>query len=150
MRLTICICVCLGAAGIGSFFTLPALRNWYVELKKPGWTPPNWLFGPVWTLLYLAMAFAAWLVWRQVGMTAVPMRLFLLQLLLNVAWSGLFFRLRSPGAAFVDIVLLWCAILITIVVFAGIVPFAAWLMIPYVVWVTYAGALNFAIWRLNS
>lgn len=150
MRLTICIAVCLGAAWLGSLLTRPALKPWYAGLAKPRWTPPNWLFGPAWTILFLAMAFAAWLVWRQSTLMAVPMQLFLLQLLLNVAWSALFFRLRSPGVAFVEIVLLWCGILITTIAFGRIVPLAAWLMIPYLTWVTYAGALNFAIWRLNS
>ena len=96
------------------------------------------------------MAFAAWLVWRQGSLTAVPMQLFLVQLVLNVGWSAVFFRLRSPGAAFVEIVMLWCAILITTIAFKRIVPLAGWLMIPYLTWVTFAAALNFAIWRLNS
>ena len=99
MRLIVCIAVCLGAAGLGSLLTTPSLRPWYAGLSKPRWTPPNWLFGPVWTILFIAMAIAAWLVWRKVGLTAAPMQLFLLQLLLNVAWSALFFRLRSPGLA---------------------------------------------------
>ena len=150
MRLIVCIAVCLAAAGLGSALTQPALRPWYASLNKPRWTPPNWLFGPAWTMLFLAMAFAAWLVWRQSSLTAVPMQLFLVQLLLNVSWSVVFFRLRSPGGAFVEIVLLWCGILITTFAFGSIVPLAGWLMIPYLIWVTYAAALNFAIWRLNS
>jgi translocator protein len=150
MRLTICIAVCLAAAGIGSVLTQPALKDWYVGLAKPAWTPPNWLFGPVWTILYIAMAFAAWLIWQRTNLTAVPMQLFLVQLLLNVAWSAVFFTLRSPGAAFVEIVFMWGAILITTIAFLRIVPLAGWLMIPYLAWVTFAAGLNFAIWRLNS
>ena len=150
MRLTICIAACFGAAWLGSLVTIPALKPWYAALAKPRWTPPDWLFGPVWTILFLAMAFAAWLVWRQGGLKAVPMQLFLLQLLLNVAWSLLFFRLRSPGAAFVEIVLLWSGILLTTISFRSAEAFAAWLMIPYLMWVTFAVALNFKIWRLNS
>jgi len=150
MRLILCFAVCLGAAGLGSLWTTPALRPWYASLSKPIWTPPNWLFGPVWTILYVAMAIAAWLVWRKVGVTSIPMQLFLLQLLLNVAWSAVFFRLRSPGPAFVEIVMLWFAILATSVEFWRVVPPAGWLLLPYLIWVSYATALNFSIWRLNT
>ena len=150
MRLIVCIVVCLGAAGIGSLLTTPALRPWYEGLRKPRWNPPNWLFGPVWTVLYLAMAIAAWLVWRKAGLTAAPMKLFLTQLVLNVAWSALFFRLRSPGLAFGEIVVLWFAILATTIGFWRAVPAAGWLLVPYLIWVSYATALNFSIWRLNA
>ena len=150
MRLLVCIVVCLGAAGIGSLLTTPSLRPWYEGLSKPRWNPPNWLFGPVWTILYLAMAIAAWLVWRKAGVTAVPMQLFLTQLVLNVAWSALFFRLRSPGLAFIEIVVLWFAILATTIEFWRAVPAAGWLLLPYLIWVSYATALNFSIWRLNA
>jgi benzodiazapine receptor len=150
MRLISCIAVCLGAAGLGSLLTQPALRPWYAGLAKPWWTPPNWLFGPVWTILYLAMAVAAWLVWRRSSLTAFPMQLFLLQLLLNVAWSAIFFHFRAPGWAFIEIATLWCAILLTTIAFGRSAPLPGWLMIPYLMWVTYAAALNFAIWRLNS
>ena len=150
MRLLVCIVVCLGAAGIGSLLTTPSLRPWYEGLSKPRWNPPNWLFGPVWTILYLAMAIAAWLVWRKAGLTAAPMQLFLTQLVLNVAWSALFFRLRSPGLAFAEIVVLWFAILATTIEFWRAVPAAGWLLLPYLIWVGYATALNFSIWRLNA
>ena len=150
MRLIVCIVVCLGAAGLGSLLTTPALRPWYAGLSKPRWTPPNWLFGPVWTILFIAMAIAAWLVWRKVDLTAAPMQLFLLQLLLNVTWSALFFRIRSPGLAFAEIVILWFAILATSIEFGRAVPAAGWLLLPYLIWVSYAGALNFSIWRLNA
>ncbi|MGB8475729.1 MAG: TspO/MBR family protein [Candidatus Acidiferrum sp.] len=149
MRLTVCITVCLGAGWLGSLLTRPALKAWYEELSKPHWTPPNWLFAPVWTALYVAMAVATWLVWRRSSLTSVPMRLFLLQLLLNVAWSAVFFRFRSPGWAFLEIAILWCAILLTAIAFRRTAPLAGWLMVPYLMWVSYAGALNFAIWRLN-
>ncbi len=150
MRLIVSIAVCLGAAGLGSLLTTPALRPWYAGLSKPRWTPPNWLFGPVWTILFIAMAIAAWLIWRKLGLTAAPMRLFLLQLLLNVAWSALFFGLRSPGLAFAEIVILWFAILATSIEFWKAVRVAGWLLLPYLVWVSYAAALNFSIWRLNA
>jgi translocator protein len=150
MRLIVCIAVCLGAAGLGSLLTTPALRPWYAGLSKPRWTPPNWLFGPVWTILFIAMALAAWLVWQKIGLRAAPMQLFLLQLLFNVAWSALFFRLRSPGLAFAEIVVLWFAILGTSIEFWKVVPAAGWLLFPYLTWVSYAAALNFSIWRLNA
>jgi translocator protein len=150
VRLIICTTVCLAAAGLGSLVTAPAIRSWYVGLRKPSWTPPNWLFAPVWTVLYLMMAFAAWLVWRQAGLTAVPMQFFLLQLALNVVWSVLFFGLRRPDFAFGDIVLLWSAILATSIEFWKVVPAAGWLLLPYLIWVTFAAVLNFSIWRLNA
>jgi translocator protein len=150
MQLIVSIAVCLGAAGLGSLLTTSALRPWYAGLSKPRWTPPNWLFGPVWTILFIAMAIAAWLVWRKVGLNAAPMQLFLLQLLLNVTWSALFFRLGSPGLAFAEIVLLWFAILATLIEFWKAVPAAGWLLLPYLVWVSYTAALNLSIWRLNA
>lgn len=130
--------------------TTPALPTWYAALSKPRWTPPNWLFGPVWTILYVAMAVAAWLVWRKMGLTSAPLQIFLLQLLLNIAWSAFFFRLRNPALAFADILLLWIAILATAFEFWRSVPAAGFLLAPYLVWVSYAAALNFSIWRLNA
>ena len=130
--------------------TTPSLRPWYAGLRKPRWAPPNWLFGPAWTFLYLSMAVAAWMVWNKAGLTSLPMLVFLVQLFLNVIWSGLFFALRSPGLAFVDIVLLWCAILATIIEFLSVVPAASWLLVPYLIWVGFAAALNYSIWRLNA
>jgi benzodiazapine receptor len=150
VRLIACIAVCLAAAGIGTLPTRPALRGWYAGLTKPSWTPPNWVFGPVWTLLYLMMAVAASLAWGRLGLTARPMQLFALQLILNVAWSGLFFGLRSPGGAFVEILVLWAAILATTVGFWRAEPAAGWLLVPYLIWVGYAAALNLVIWRLNA
>lgn len=149
-QLIFCIAICLAAAAVGSLWTTPALAPWYASLAKPSWTPPNWLFGPVWTALYIIMAVAAWLVWRGTSLVSMPMALFLLQLLLNVAWSGFFFRLRSPGLGFADIVLLWLAIAATLDSFAQVSPLAGWLLVPYLVWVSYASALNFSIWRKNS
>ncbi len=145
------ILLCFAAAGAGSLFTARSVDGWYAELVKPPWNPPNWVFGPVWSLLYLAMAVAAWIVWRRDGAGApVALGLFALQLVLNVAWSGLFFGLQAPGPAFVGIVLLWGAILAAAVAFWRIAPLAGALMTPYLVWVTFAAFLNFAIWRLNA
>ena len=145
------IALCLGAGALGSVFTTPAIPAWYAQLAKPAWTPPNRVFGPVWSLLYLMMAVAAWLVWRRGGAvpTALPLALFGLQLAFNVAWSALFFGLRMPGAAFAEILVLWGLILATLISFWRVSAPAGWLMLPYQAWVTFAAALNFAIWRMN-
>lgn len=146
------IALCLGAGAVGSWFTMPALDVWYAALRKPSWNPPNWVFAPVWTALYLTMAVAAWMVWRRAGVGAArtALILFAVQLILNVAWSALFFALRSPALGVAGIVALWAALVATIVSFGRISAGAAWLMIPYLVWVTFAGALNVAVWRLNA
>lgn len=125
--------------------------EWYERLDKPWWTPPNWLFGPAWSVLYMMSALAAWLVWLR-GDTAalvVPLGLYMVQLALNAAWSGLFFGLRRPDLAFAELIVMWIAILATIVAFAAVRTDAALLMLPYLAWVTFAGALNFAVWRRN-
>jgi len=146
------ILVCFGAGAVGSWFTTPALDSWYADLRKPTWNPPNWIFAPAWSTLYLLMAVAAWIVWRRAGLRAPggALGLFSAQLILNVAWSVLFFGLRSPAAALGGIVVLWVAIVATIVAFSRTSPAASWIMIPYLAWVTFAGALNLAIWRLNG
>ena len=142
--------VCLGAGGLGSFFTANSVRDWYPRLRKPPGTPPSWVFGPVWTTLYVLMAISAWLVWREYGRGALPaLLIFFAQLALNVAWSGIFFGSRMPGVAFLEIVILWLAIAFNIFVFYGLLPIAAAILLPYLMWVTYAAYLNFGIWRLN-
>ena len=150
--LAVFVLVCLGAGAVGSLFTMPALDGWYAALRKPPWNPPNWVFGPVWSTLYLLMAVAAWLVWRRAGFggASAALSLFAAQLIFNVAWSWLFFGLRSPGLAFGGIVVLWVAIVATVVSFAQTTAAAAWIMTPYLAWVTFASALNLAIWRLNG
>jgi tryptophan-rich sensory protein len=139
---------CLAAGWLGSLPTRPAIATWYAHLLKPRWTPPDWVFAPVWTALYLVMGVAAWLVWRRAGFS-IPLLLFMGQLALNVAWSGIFFGLRMPGAALAEVLLLWWAILATALAFWPFSRAACVLMVPYLLWVTYAGALNAAIWRLN-
>jgi tryptophan-rich sensory protein len=140
----------MGAAGVGGLFTGRSVSTWYRTLSRPDWTPPDRLFGPVWTVLYLSMAVAAWMVWRR-GTPAVTaaMAAFAVQLALNVAWSALFFGLRSPAAGLADIVLLWLAIAATIALFLRVSIPAGLIMLPYLAWVTFAAALNFAIWRMN-
>lgn len=149
--LVVCVGVCFAAAAVGALFTSPNVPGWYANLDKPSWTPPSWVFGPVWSFLYLLMGISAWQVWRSAGSrpAVVPLVLFGIQLVLNMVWSGLFFGLRSPGAALIDIVLLWWAILATTIAFWGRSVPAGWLMLPYLAWVSFAAALNLAIWYLN-
>ncbi|MCA1716929.1 MAG: tryptophan-rich sensory protein [Actinobacteria bacterium] len=146
------VAACFVAALVGSEFTAPSIPEWYESLAKPFFTPPSWLFGPVWTALYLAMAFAGWLVWRggSTSTTALPLALFGGQLVLNALWSVLFFGLRSPGVALVEILVLWAAILATLLLFRRIGREAGWLLAPYLAWVTFAALLNFEIWQLNA
>jgi len=150
--LGVSLVICFGAAGLGSALTTPSINGWYAALRKPTWTPPNWLFGPVWSALYLGMAIAAWLVWRRAGVSAakIALTLFFLQLFLNVGWSAVFFALHKPGFAFAETVLLWLLILATAASFWPVSRAAGWLMVPYLSWVGFAAALNCAIWRLNA
>jgi len=149
--LVVWISVCYAAAAIGSASTTRSVAEWYPTLARPAWTPPNAIFGPVWSVLYLLMAIAAWLVWRQGGFRAQrgPLALFVAQLALNIAWSIIFFGLRRPGLAFAEIVVLWALILATTIAFWRVRPLAGWLLVPYLAWVSFASALNFALWRLN-
>jgi translocator protein len=147
------IVLCLGAGGLGGYATSSSVTSWFPTLVKPAWNPPGWLFGPVWTTLYIMMAVAMWLVWKtdptwtRIKPAAI---LFGSQLLLNVAWSFLFFGARSPGLALIDIIALWLAIVATIYAFYQHSKWAAWLLIPYLAWVSFASVLNFTIWRLNG
>ena len=152
VRLVLCLAAVAVAAGVGGLGTRAGLQDWYAELAKPSWTPPGWLFGPVWTVLYAAMAVAAWLVWRtaEPAVAARALTVFAIQLVLNAIWPLVFFGLRMPGAAFVEIVGLWAAVLVTVIVFWRSVPAAALLMVPYLCWVTFAAALNLAVWRMNA
>lgn len=136
------------AAAVGSYFTASSVGDWYRTLSRPPWTPPSWVFGPVWTVLYALMAVAAWLVWRQQGWAGarVALGLYLLQLALNVGWSLVFFGLRLPGAAAAEIVVLWLAIVATMAAFWRRSPAAGWLLLPYLLWVSFATALNWSIW----
>jgi tryptophan-rich sensory protein len=150
--LALFIALCLGVSAAGAWFTSGSVATWYPALRKPVWSPPAWVFGPVWTVLYVMMATAAWLVWRKAGVSGAPgaLGIFALQLALNAAWSPLFFGLRSPGAGLTDIVALWIAIGATLFAFWRIVPLAGVLLVPYWLWVSFATALNFALWRMNA
>jgi tryptophan-rich sensory protein len=140
--------VCFAAPALGSA-TGPG--EWYLQLQKPSWNPPGWVFGPVWTVLYVTMAVAAWMVWRRGSLRTqrLPLGLFLGQLALNALWTPLFFGLRNPGLALVDIALLWLALLATIAAFWRTHRVAAALLLPYLAWVSFAAFLNFTIWQLN-
>jgi translocator protein len=152
LGLIVWLAVCFGASAIGAIFTTAKIPEWYGTLIKPDWTPPSWLFGPVWTLLYAMMAVAAWIVWKQRGFSFAKAALitFLVQLALNSMWSWLFFGLERPDWAAIEIIVLWIAIAATIASFRKHSGIAAGLMVPYILWVTFAAALNVAIWRLNS
>jgi tryptophan-rich sensory protein len=145
------IVLCLAVGALGAWATASSVSTWYQTIAKPSFTPPDRVFGPVWTALYVMMAVAAWLVWRTGGLDRAlrAMVLFAVQLALNLSWSFLFFKARWIGGALVEIALLWFAIAATIAVFRRHSQWAGILMMPYLAWVTFASALNFAIWRLN-
>ncbi len=147
--LVILLAVCFAVAVVGGMVTASSIPNWYAGLTKPSWTPPSWVFGPVWSILYLSMAVAAWLVWRR-GKALIPLALFAIQLAINAAWSWLFFGLHNPGVAFVDIVFLWAAIAATTVAFWHRSALAGILFVPYLAWVSFACVLNFAVWQMNG
>jgi len=138
---------------VGSLFTTrQAVSSWYANLNKPFFTPPGWVFGPVWTLLYALMAVAAFLVWQK-GLNSPAVRialtLFVIQLILNALWTPLFFGLRMPLVALIEILMLWAAILVTTVAFAKVSVTASLLLVPYLLWTSFATVLNAAIWLMN-
>jgi tryptophan-rich sensory protein len=146
--LTAFVVLCFGVSVLGGRAIGPGLSEWYPALRKPSWTPPGWVFGPVWTLLYPLVAVAGWLAWRE-GRCRIGALLYLLQLTLNAAWPWLFFAERRLDLAFCGVVGLGVAILGTIIAFWRVSRGAAALLVPYLVWVGFAAALNHAIWRLN-
>lgn len=139
------------AAGLGALATSTSVDTWYPTLRKPEWNPPSWIFSPVWTLLYLLMAAATWRAWRTGDALAArrTVSLYTAQLTLNALWSILFFGMRQPGAALAEIIVLWAVLVIILIRYWRIDRLAAGLWAPYVAWVTFAAALNGAIWNLN-
>jgi tryptophan-rich sensory protein len=139
------------AGFIGSFFTAPSIQSWYVFLEKPFFAPPNWLFAPAWITLYVLMGIAAFLVWRKRSVVGAKLALWLygVQLALNALWSIIFFGMRNPGLAFVEIVVLWFLILVVTLKFLKVKKVAGYLFVPYLLWVSFAAILNFTVWRLN-
>lgn len=147
VALALWIALCVGGGALIGITTQGGDSPWYASLDKPSWTPPSWVFAPVWTTLYAAMGVAAWLVWREGGWPRqrLPLIVFLVQLALNLAWSAIFFGLQQITWALVDIVALWLLIVMTIRVFVRVNRAAAWLLAPYLAWVSFATALNAAI-----
>ena len=160
LKLIIAIVICELAGIIGSVFTTPSIAGWYATLVRPALNPPAWVFGPVWTTLFALMGIAAFLVWKK-GLerrdVKIALGIFIGQLVLNTLWSIIFFGstsltingLNNIGIAFIEIIFLWLAILATIIAFAKISKPAAWLLLPYILWVSFAVYLNFMIWMLN-
>lgn len=152
MKLIISIALPLLVGAVSGFFTSSGVDGWYASANKPWFNPPNWIFAPVWTVLYIMMGIALFIVWkaetkRETQQTALIF--FAAQLTLNFFWSFIFFKLQLPGWAFVEIICLWIMILLTIVWFGKISKAAAWLLVPYISWVSFASLLNYAIWKLN-
>ncbi len=152
MKLFISILIPLLVGGISGFFTTSGVQGWYATANKPSFNPPNWIFAPVWTTLYVLMGIALFLVWKAAGDKAVKqtaIMLFAVQLAFNFFWSLIFFKLQQPGWALVEIAALWLSLLFTIIWFGKISATAAWLLVPYICWVSFASVLNYAIWKLN-
>jgi len=153
LKLGVSIVVCQLAGFVDSLFTTPSIPTWYATINKPSFTPPNSIFGPVWTSLFLLMGVSAYLIWRK-GITVenvkIALYIFIAQLVLNVLWSILFFGLHSPFYAFIEIIILWLVILATFVSFIKISKPAGILLLPYLIWVAFAAILNYNLWKLNS
>ncbi|MDP3733203.1 MAG: TspO/MBR family protein [Candidatus Daviesbacteria bacterium] len=149
-KLIFSIGLCLGAGVLGSFFTISAIPNWYTTLNKPSFSPPNWIFGPVWTALYILMGISLYLVWISKSKAKQnALNLFFVQLGLNALWSIVFFGLHSPFLALLTIVILWAMIVLTMRAFFGISKTSGRLLVPYLVWVSFAAYLSYSIWVLN-
>jgi len=151
-KLIIAVLIPLAVGSLAGYFTASSVNGWYTTLVKPSFNPPNWLFAPVWTSLYIMMGIALFLVWNSgaaedVKRTAVT--LFIVQLVLNFLWSFVFFYAQQPGWALVNIILMWIFIFLTILWFGKISSLSAWLLVPYICWVSFATVLNYAIWKLN-
>lgn len=152
VKLVISVLACLSAGFIGSVFTTPSIPTWYATLNKPSFNPPDWLFAPVWTLLFILMGLAAFLVWQK-GLKKKGVKkalaFFLTQLIFNVLWSFFFFKFHSPFLALLDIIILWFLILLTMIKFFKINNTAGLLLIPYLLWVSFASILNYFVYKLN-
>ncbi len=157
-RLIISLALPQLAGLVGSFFTAPAISTWYATLQKPGFSPPNWIFGPVWIMLYILMGISIYLVWSAYAPASAGQSrglktafwLFWIHLFFNAAWSLVFFGWHNPGLAFVNIIIIWLLIVVLMVQFWKINRWSTYLFIPYFFWVSFAGVLNYFIWRLNA
>jgi translocator protein len=152
IKLIIAIAIPLAIGAVGSYFTVAEINGWYTTIQKPTFNPPNSVFGPVWTTLYILLGIAFFLVWKSTAAASIKqyaIALFIIQLLANFFWSILFFNQHQIGWALVDIVFLWVSILFTIIAFSKINTLSAWLLVPYISWVSFAMILNYSIWVLN-
>lgn len=153
LKLVAAVLFCQAAGFLGSLATTPSIGGWYKGLVKPSFNPPDWIFGPVWTSLYLLMGIALFLVWRlglKTEGVQAALIVFLIQLALNTLWSILFFGLHQPFPAFIEILVLWAFILWTMIKFFGLSRPAGWLLVPYLLWVSFASILNFFLWWGNT
>lgn len=153
IKLLISIVIPVGVGALSGWFTASGVNGWYRTIAKPSWNPPDAVFAPVWTTLYILMGIALYLVWRRDAPAKAKRRAVIFwvgQLVLNVIWSFLFFSKHDIGFALIEILLLWLVILVTIFLFARISKAAAWLLVPYISWVSFAAILNYAIWQLNQ
>jgi translocator protein len=150
LKAVLSITICLAVGGISGYITADAIPGWYVNINKPSFNPPNWIFGPVWTTLYIMMGIAFFLIWKsQSPLKHKAMLIFSVQLILNFFWSILFFNFHLLGFALIEILCMWLFILLSIISFYPVSKVAAYLLIPYLLWVSFASVLNFAIWQLN-
>ena len=152
VKLIIAIAIPVAVGAASGFFTVTGVGSWYQTINKPSWNPPGWVFGPVWTTLYVLMGIALFLVWKSdiiAGMKKTAITLFAVQLILNFSWSLIFFNQQQIGWALVEIIVMWIFILLTIFAFAPVNKIAAWLLVPYISWVSFATILNYTIWKLN-
>lgn len=152
LKLVIALLITIGLGSLGGLFTYPEIKNWYTTLQKPSFQPPNWLFGPVWTLLYTLMGISAYLVWKlpATAQRNKALAVFTIQFILNFCWSIIFFNQHQIGWALVEIIVMWACIVLTMISFSKLSSAAAWLLLPYILWVSFATILNAAIWKLNS
>lgn len=148
-RLIGAVILCELAGITGSLFTIKNIPTWYAALNKPAFNPPNWLFGPVWTALYIMMGISLFLIWESGKENKRAQVLFYIQLILNTAWTFIFFGLHSPFWGFVEIIALWIMIIVCIIEFGKISRAAAYLLVPYLLWVSFASILTFSVWRMN-
>jgi len=151
-RLIVCLALPQLAGLVGSVFTTSAIPTWYADLVKPSFSPPNWIFGPAWVLLYILMGISVYLIWQRIEENKKARRmmwLFWIHLFFNAIWSIIFFGLQNPGLAFINIIIIWLFIIALIIKFWKINRWATYLLIPYLLWVSFAGALNYFIWHLN-
>ena len=153
VKLIIAIAIPIAEGATSGFFTATGTESWYQTINKPTWNPPGWVFGPVWTTLYIMMGVALFIIWKSSvndNLKRTAITLFAVQLVLNFFWSFIFFDQQQPGWALVEIIMLWIFILLTIFSFARVNKTAAWLLVPYISWVSFATILNYTIWKLNS